>query len=477
MASYNTVITNEGAALLASVIANQGTLTFSEMRFSTTDYDGVEQTLTVGTFAGVFITAAASGSVVDATTIKVGAQFDNSGIVGDHPLYSIGIVGTDGNTTALIAVCTTTNPDIIRAALTGVSTYAFNVNLAVSSTLNITVTGTTAAVLYDIDVVDTLISTATDKPLSANMGRVLNENVEAIVDVYGAKNTWDYTRFVTGNGGFTQNSGVYTNTLTDTRPTFHLMAKAFDNNSTDLGYVINEVITGTGIKEFPASIPNNTAYLRIAHNGSMQDFTFLQPITQTGDVILSFDLTSNDPSTVGGLSFTDVMLRDARIIDPTFVPYAKTNLQLTNDKAERADLATLNLTGSTNSTGSTINAGTFFYLNGSYCKATMNISNGATFTLNTNYEEVSLGGEVSKIVQTDDFQHGTTKVFLAKRGCLIIISRQSDGILFIGHLDATDTVSSIVSVNMSLITLTYSAGTISINNQSGTVITATVIGG
>lgn len=122
MASYNTVITNEGAALLASVIANQGTLTFSEMRFSTTDYDGVEATLTVGTFAGVFITAAASASVVDSTTIKVDAQFDNSGIVGDHPLYSIGIVGTDGNTTALIAVCTTTNPDIIRAALTGVST-------------------------------------------------------------------------------------------------------------------------------------------------------------------------------------------------------------------------------------------------------------------------------------------------------------------------------------------------------------------
>ena len=177
MASYNTVITNEGAALLASVIANQGTLTFSEMRFSTTDYDGVEATLTVGTFAGVFITAAASASVVDSTTIKVGAQFDNSGIVGDHPLYSIGIVGTDGNTTALIAVCTTTNPDIIRAALTGVSTYAFNVNLAVSSTLNITVAGTTAAVLYDIDVVDTLISPATDKPLSANQGRVLKENI------------------------------------------------------------------------------------------------------------------------------------------------------------------------------------------------------------------------------------------------------------------------------------------------------------
>ena len=239
MASYNTVITNEGAALLASVIANQGTLTFSEMRFSTTDYDGVEQTLTVGTFGGVFITAAAAGSVVDATTIKVAAQFDNSGIVGDHPLYSIGIVGTDGNTTALIAVCTTTNPDIIRAALTGVSTYAFNVNLAVSSTSNITVTGTTAAVLYDVDVVDTLISTATDKPLSANMGKKLADEKQdktlatpitvdgtqetTVEGAFGALNTYSdkIKDNLTGhnlldNGWFTINQRGFTSHTMDT---------------------------------------------------------------------------------------------------------------------------------------------------------------------------------------------------------------------------------------------------------------------
>ena len=236
MASYNTVITNEGAALLASVIANQGTLTFSEMRFSTTDYDGVEATLTVGTFAGVFITAAASASVVDSTTIKVGAQFDNSGIVGDHPLYSIGIVGTDGNTTALIAVCTTTNPDIIRAALTGVSTYAFNVNLAVSSTLNITVAGTTAAVLYDIDVVDTLISTATDKPLSANQGRVLKGNIDDNFSGQSNENIFN-------NPFFTQNqkgtSGSYqTGYMADRWVAYGLVGSNITTNITNNGAVI-----------------------------------------------------------------------------------------------------------------------------------------------------------------------------------------------------------------------------------------------
>ena len=149
MANYTTTITNEGAALLASVIANQGTLTFNEFRFSENDYTGQESTLTEGTFLGVFITASAAASVIDSTTIKTSAQFNNSTITGNHNLYSIGIVGTDGNTTALIAVCTTTDPDVIREPLTGTSTYAFNVNLSVSDTSQINVFGTTAGVQYE----------------------------------------------------------------------------------------------------------------------------------------------------------------------------------------------------------------------------------------------------------------------------------------------------------------------------------------
>lgn len=178
---YNTTITNEGAALLASVIANQGTITFTEMRFSDTDYTGSEATLTEGTFGGTFVTASAAASVVDSTTIKVAASFNNSGIVSAHPLYSIGVIGTDGNDTALIAVCTTSDPEAtIRPPVpaTSISTYAFNTNLTVSSTLNITVAGTTAAALYETDVVDNLISTATNKPLSANQGRVLKGNID-----------------------------------------------------------------------------------------------------------------------------------------------------------------------------------------------------------------------------------------------------------------------------------------------------------
>ena len=402
MASYNTVITNEGAALLASVIANQGTLTLSEMRFSTTDYDGVEQTLTVGTFGGVFITAAAAGSVVDATTIKVAAQFDNSGIVGDHPLYSIGIVGTDGNTTALIAVCTTTNPDIIRAALTGVSTYAFNVNLAVSSTNNITVTGTTAAVLYDIDVVDTLISTATNKPLSANQGRVLADNLAANEES-GAKNHADSSTATTQNES--NNNGVFTNTVADSYTDFAMYIQAW-TGSTFISNLTYQTITATGDYSYNITIPSGTDTLQIIHNGGNYDLRAKFNCDVEGDYIISFRVLGANPSEIGGLSFDKVMLYDARIIDPTFVPYAKTNKQLTNDKAERKDLTTIFATGTTNTTGAQINAGTFFYLNDQFCKAITDIAANATFTENTNYKKDTVGGEIEPVVI---FKYGITR--------------------------------------------------------------------
>lgn len=60
-------------------------------------------------------------------------------------------------------------------------------------------------------------------------------------------------------------------------------------------------------------------------------------------------------------------------------------------KADQDDLASLNLTGTTNTSGSTITLGTFFYLNGTLVRAQTDIASGATFTLNTNYTIVTDG--------------------------------------------------------------------------------------
>lgn len=62
---------------------------------------------------------------------------------------------------------------------------------------------------------------------------------------------------------------------------------------------------------------------------------------------------------------------------------------LTNTKDS---VTNIDITGSTNNTGSTITSGTFFYLNGALVRAKTNIANGATLTLNTNYKLVTAGG-------------------------------------------------------------------------------------
>ena len=63
-----------------------------------------------------------------------------------------------------------------------------------------------------------------------------------------------------------------------------------------------------------------------------------------------------------------------------------------NDLAEVTDLTDIIATGTTNATGATIPKGTFFYLNDDLCQAKADIASGATFTENTNYEEVTAGG-------------------------------------------------------------------------------------
>jgi len=66
-------------------------------------------------------------------------------------------------------------------------------------------------------------------------------------------------------------------------------------------------------------------------------------------------------------------------------------------KAERADITSISCTGATNDTGATILNGSEFYLNGVLCKAIADIANGATFTLNTNYETTTVADDLAEL--------------------------------------------------------------------------------
>ena len=62
-----------------------------------------------------------------------------------------------------------------------------------------------------------------------------------------------------------------------------------------------------------------------------------------------------------------------------------------DSKADKTDLASISIEGSTNNTGSTIGIDTYFYLNGVLVRSLADIANGATLTENTNYEVVTTG--------------------------------------------------------------------------------------
>ena len=82
------------------------------------------------------------------------------------------------------------------------------------------------------------------------------------------------------------------------------------------------------------------------------------------------------------------------------------------------DLTDIIATGSTNATGNTITSGLYFYLDGVLCKAKSDIANGATFTLNTNYEVVTAGGLNSlnsalanmPVLKSSDFDTGSVQI-------------------------------------------------------------------
>ena len=101
------------------------------------------------------------------------------------------------------------------------------------------------------------------------------------------------------------------------------------------------------------------------------------------------------------------------IIDTQLNGHAVSISGLNTNKAEKSavanktDLARINITsGTTNDTGSTITNGTYFYYNGTFVRAKADIANGATLTLNTNYEVVPIGDELTSLKSslTDELQ-------------------------------------------------------------------------
>ena len=77
--------------------------------------------------------------------------------------------------------------------------------------------------------------------------------------------------------------------------------------------------------------------------------------------------------------------------DPSYVPYAMTNKELTDNKINASEIAPIE-NGTTASTNYA--QGAYFIHNGKFCKAKTAIASGASFTLNTNYEVTTVAAEL-----------------------------------------------------------------------------------
>lgn len=182
MATFNPIVwTDEGLALVARAIADNGTITFKEAWGSSTNYTGLERTLTAATFEDVFVTGAIGASITGPTTITSDVVISNASLQSDQTLNTIGIICDDNGTDVLLAVASAISPDIIPAAAGAPISYTYTCILILSSTANIQVTVSPTGVVLRSDIIDNLTSTSATNPLSANMGKWLNENKADLV--------------------------------------------------------------------------------------------------------------------------------------------------------------------------------------------------------------------------------------------------------------------------------------------------------
>lgn len=104
---------------------------------------------------------------------------------------------------------------------------------------------------------------------------------------------------------------------------------------------------------------------------------------------------SNIDGYYGPLQVEDLDAAVAMALNPDSVPDASHTSNLITSAAVagvRSDIASISITGTTNDTGATIPAGTYFYVSNNLVVAKTAISDGATLTEGANYEAVTAGG-------------------------------------------------------------------------------------
>ena len=168
--------------------------------------------------------------------------------------------------------------------------------------------------------------------------------------------------------------------------------------------------------------------------------------------------------------------------DPAVYSWTELPVQDVSALVPKTDLSEVIATGTTNGTGSQIDAGTYFYLNGDYCVAKTDIAANATFTLNTNYEVVTVGDVLSEL--NSNYSLSSAFVDLTAYNYNSPYTATSDGIVqcFANYQDSSGTIVSCVlnasnnSVYLGTITCTGANGCVSCFVKKGTKVFGECLG-
>lgn len=184
----------------------------------------------------------------------------------------------------------------------------------------------------------------------------LNTEISARAEL-GAHNLLNVNDYKSLNG-LSLSNGIFTNTEIDSKTTLSLFIDAYASNGTTIDNILSsQTISTTGTKTFDIIVPNNTAYLKIGHNGSQRNLSADIYFSNTGSFKFSINVVSYDVQIVGGLSFKELQITDPNDVYVGYQPYAMTNKQLTDNKADKVSSATNGDLASLDANGNLVDSG------------------------------------------------------------------------------------------------------------------------
>ena len=155
--------------------------------------------------------------------------------------------------------------------------------------------------------IDTTLSTAGKAADAKETGDKISELKEDLSKISGTTRNLFSVDDITLEAGLSESDGVFTNTNTDTRSFFSLMAMFLDADGVNKGSAFVN-ISSAGRYEITVTPSADCKKIDIKHNGSTRDLRFTFDIDTIANLPYTFscDVTGYDPTSIGGISFKNV---------------------------------------------------------------------------------------------------------------------------------------------------------------------------